>query len=438
MCDIFEFGIIGMGPAGLGMAMSLRNSDDIRKTICFERGIFSADLNCLALTEDSCCSSKTCGIISGIGGASTLSSGKISDFPAGSGLESFFDSQQQLKESLGDIISNLSKNIKLKKISTDLQVQKEAEAFYKHRNIKYKYYDVYEFDGIEYQILLSKIVQQLKNEGLKIFENAEVIDIERVTNMLCYRIKVRMLNAEKVFFVHNVIVATGGLDIRDKLIEKSIGLDNSSYEIGVRVEINSQYIRKVTENHGDLKLKLGRGRTYCVTVDGRIVVYRTDGLCFLEGCAQTPLTEYTNMAILIKYRDMEGINSFLKRYRKGFKGIPVKQKFVDYDKGYVGVDKIDTTLTLAANGDINKLLPLEINEDIKSFIKKVLIDAMNVPKEAVVLVAPELKVLRNLTLHNNFELNNNLYVIGAATGKFRGILQSYCSGIRCGKLLLER
>ena len=63
---------------------------------------------------------------------------------------------------------------------------------------------------------------------------------------------------------------------------------------------------------------------------------------------------------------------------------------------------------------------------------------MNVPKEAVVLVAPELKVLRNLTLHNNFELNNNLYVIGAATGKFRGILQSYCSGIRCGKLLLER
>ena len=53
-------------------------------------------------------------------------------------------------------------------------------------------------------------------------------------------------------------------------------------------------------------------------------------------------------------------------------------------------------------------------------------------------MAPELKVLRNLQLAKNFELERNLFAVGAATGKFRGILQSFCSGVRCGQLLAGR
>ena len=89
MFDVFEFGIVGMGPAGIGLAMSLHGTSKIKNTVCFERGSYIADLNCMALTQNKCCYSKTCNIITGIGGASTLSSGKISDFPAGSGLIEF-------------------------------------------------------------------------------------------------------------------------------------------------------------------------------------------------------------------------------------------------------------------------------------------------------------------------------------------------------------
>ena len=53
----------------------------------------------------------------------------------------------------------------------------------------------------------------------------------------------------------------------------------------------------------------------------------------------------------------------------------------------------------------------------------------------ITLVAPELKILRNLQMDKNFEIDSNLFVIGAVTGKFRGILQSFCSGTRCGQLL---
>ena len=63
---------------------------------------------------------------------------------------------------------------------------------------------------------------------------------------------------------------------------------------------------------------------------------------------------------------------------------------------------------------------------------------MAVPEDAITLVAPELKILRNLQLAENFELESNLFIVGAATGKFRGILQSFCSGVRCGQLLVGR
>ncbi len=83
MPDVFECGLIGMGPAGIGLAMSLRGTSTIKNMICFERGSFNIDVNCSALSEKECCCSNSCGVISGVGGASTLSSGKISNFPAG-------------------------------------------------------------------------------------------------------------------------------------------------------------------------------------------------------------------------------------------------------------------------------------------------------------------------------------------------------------------
>lgn len=92
---------------------------------------------------------------------------------------------------------------------------------------------------------------------------------------------------------------------------------------------------------------------------------------------------------------------------------------------------------MAVCEDINSLFPVDINNAIKDFIKEVLVSAMDVSEDVITLVAPELKILRNLQINRNFELYNRLFIIGAATGKFRGILQSLCSGIRCGQLLIK-
>ena len=434
MSDVFKCGLVGMGPAGIGLAMSLRDTPIIKNMICFERGNYAVDVNCPALSEKGCRCSNSCGVISGVGGASTLSSGKISNFPAGSGLVDFFDSEKQLRELLDKVISFLSGRIQLKKFEIDTETKINAKAFYVQRNIDYKYYDVYEFDAKNYRSFIQETVQELRAEGLQLFDNSEVIDINRDPRTSCFCINVRTPDGEKQFFVQKLVLAIGALDIRDNLIEKIVGLVSNCFEIGVRIEAPTSAFGNILSTHGDLKLKYGAGRTYCVTANGKIIAYQTDGLHFLEGCMDSS-TCYTNLAVLIKCNDSSSVCDFINRYRKVFNGLPIKQKFVDYVNEQISDGAINTTLASAVCGDINGLFSTDINNAIKKFIKDVLVKAMGISEDSITLVAPELKILKNLQIGKNFEIDSNLFVIGAVTGKFRGILQSFCSGIRCGQLI---
>ena len=88
-------------------------------------------------------------------------------------------------------------------------------------------------------------------------------------------------------------------------------------------------------------------------------------------------------------------------------------------------------------GDINRLFPQSVNAEIKQFLEK-MVDALELPTGNLTIIAPELKLLRAVETTKDFEVERNVFVIGAATGKFRGILQSLCSGIRCGEIVSGR
>ena len=435
MPEYYKLGIVGMGPAGIGMAMSLRGTDTIENTICFERGSTTSISDCSTQSKNVCCCSEICNIISGVGGASTVSSGKISDYPAGSGLVNFFDSEEQLKHMYKSLLLYLADTISLKKIIVDDEVRNYTNTFYKQRNIEYKYYDVYEFDGERYRSFLQRIIQELCNDGLQLYDNTEVLHIDRDPETMLFTISVKTNQGKKQFIVHDLVLAIGSLDLHSALIESIIKPTVSNYEVGLRVEAPSDVFKNTLACHGDLKLKFDTGRTYCVTENGNILSYKTSGLYLLEGCCDpSALTNFTNMAILVKIKDKEDVYSFLKNYREKFNGIPIKQRFVDYiNMKESGINAI-TTLVSAVNGDINRLFPTNINNAIKDFIQYVLLDTMNIDADTLTLVAPELKILRNLQISSSFSVDNNCYVIGAATGRFRGILQSFCSGIRCGQL----
>ena len=97
MSNIYDVCIIGLGPAGIG-ALSSLGEETLQNSICFEKGL---NISSCKMHESSACVRCTpCNVVYGMGGASRFSCGKISGFPAGSGLEYFFGSKENLKSLL--------------------------------------------------------------------------------------------------------------------------------------------------------------------------------------------------------------------------------------------------------------------------------------------------------------------------------------------------
>lgn len=437
--NIFELAIIGMGPAGIGVATTLQRTPVIRNTICFERGAEVGNKNCAIIKNDVCCNLDACHIISGIGGASNLSSGKLSLFPAGSGLVNFFATEQELKDVMFEVIQSLKEKVGLKKVEIDNQTISKTQEYYEANGVTYKFYDVYEFDVDKYCNYLSETIKSLTKNGLQVHTNSEIVAIHCDEMNRCYTISARENGKINRYSVRNVVLALGSSHIDEDIIPSLIGETGLSYDIGVRVEAKSECFGNSLNAHGDLKLKYNSGRTYCVTRGGSIILYRTGGLYFLEGYIDAlQKTHYSNLAILIKVDDKKEITEFLKNYRELFGGIPVKQKYTDYLLGYSSKDSVFTTLSTSKTGDINKMFSESINTALREFIDHVINETMHIKKEELTIVAPELKIARNIELSNQFEIAPNLFAVGAATGKFRGIMQSMCSGIQCGKYILRR
>ena len=436
--ETFEYGIIGMGPAGIGAATVLAEHGLAPNTICFEQGQKDINDSCACDDYGKCCGRKTCMVISGVGGASNYSSGKISDYPAGSGLVKYFGSDNELVAALNRVISRLGKSISLNKICIPKEIIEQARMRFESQGLKYKYYDVYEFQGSEYQKYITETILQMEHQGLTIRQNAKVIAIDKDSCSDYYHVKYRSNDQEKSVMVHKLVIATGALSVHDQIVSKIEREEESSYEIGVRVEAPSKDFGDILASHGDLKLKDANGRTYCVTEKGTVITYRSEDYLFLEGCK--PLdhqTSFTNLAVLVKRSISREFDDFLYNYKALFNGIPIKQRYSDYLKGIVNFNTLDTTCSAAQVGDINRLFPQSVNAEIKQFLEK-MVDALELPTGNLTIIAPELKLLRAVETTKDFEVERNVFVIGAATGKFRGILQSLCSGIRCGEIVSGR
>ena len=437
MTDMYELAIVGMGPAGIGIATALQGTDMLRKTICFERGSEIESKNCVVLNNMPCCNDKYCHIISGIGGASNLSSGKLSFLPAGSGLIRFFNNEHELKELMLNVIRTFQSETGLTKINIDSSIVNDTQQKFDANNITYKYYDVYEFEGKRYREYLSNLMLCLISEGLCVHNNSEIISIMHDAAS-SFSITATENGFTKSYRVRNVVFAGGSSEIGNYLLSDYTDTSKTSYEIGVRIEAKTTCFGDSLDVHGDLKLKYNSGRTYCVTKSGAIVSYKTSGLSLLEGYIDTDKTTvYTNLAVLIKTKNASDFNEFLNKYRTIYNGVPIRQKYTDYLLGIASTNPVFTTLASSRLGDINSLFTDSINHALIEFINHVIVESMGLNPKDLIIVAPELKIARDIQLSDKFEVDKNLYTVGAATGLFRGILQSFCSGIQCGKYIVE-
>lgn len=437
MSKLYDICLIGLGPAGIGVLSTL-GEDVLKNSICFEKG--DTNTTCTCYTNSECSRCDQCSIVSGVGGASRFSCGKVSNFPAGTGLLPFWNSQEgALKNCLNSQIDILKEELALRKVDVSVEDQTKAKMFFKTNDIIYKYYDVYEFKKDRYISYLSKIVYEAQARGLQIDYNTEVINIEKSVyqNQNVYLVTINDKGGISNHYAKKVIVATGNINSNCKLMQNLTSkILQTSYELGIRITVPTEKIANILDCHGDLKLKYKDGRTYCVSKNGFIISYSVNGALFLEGYTDsTESSKFTNLAIIIKCDDLNALNVFKEKYTKVYNGIPIKQAYNDYINNKLSDVNFSEKYIPVQQGNIKDIFADEINNDIIDFIESVLIKTVGVNRDDIIIYAPELKETIKFNINNDFQIDDNLYVVGAATGSFRGILQSMCSGIHCANSL---
>lgn len=433
MSKVYDFCLIGLGPAGVGF-LSATDKSLISNSICFEQGSSNERCICHMHNGSNCNNCEQCSIISGIGGASRFSCGKISNYPAGSGLEPFFDSQSELIDFLNSGIKHLEKEIGLKEFIVTDDQKDFADMHFKKNNITYKYYDVYEFNRESYINFFIKTIECAKQNGLNVQYNSKVLSIDKELRdddwIYIITVKNRMLTQK--YEAKKVVLATGNITADTIINNKIISPINFTYELGVRITVPTDKVLDFLKYHGDLKLKHKNGKTYCVSKNGFIIAYSVDDMRFLEGYIDNVCcSNLTNLAIIFRIDNKNEIDVFKNNYKIHFNGNPIKQKYLDFINNLDSKVAVNEKYFLVQNGNIRKLFNNDINSAIIDFIDTVLIESLQVDLEEITLYAPEFKTSKSYFLSKDFQGAPNLYIIGAATGKFRGILQSFCSGIHC-------
>lgn len=439
--------IVGLGPAGLGAAHTLSYTDLASSTLCLEAGKNPTDRYCSALQNNSCKKCDPCEIIGGFGGCSLVGGGKISVFPAGSKLIGILGS------SMGERITSKAISffdshlhlLKQKIMSNEIET---ANELFKSLGFVYRYYDAYIYDTGELQVVYQKFLSKLKDRGMTILLNTKLIEVNCGGNG--FRVLAKCGEESHTILTKYLVLGMGRLGrntLRSLNNTLNLGGKENHIDAGIRLEFPTDFCPDITKYHNDLKLLFGDARTFCVCKDGRVIPYLLENALFTEGCYDLKhKSGFTNLGIIVRLNPSKQNERIFDEIKKRAQLIgnrkPICQTLSDYlgvnAKNHASLIRINSSISFWEKGDVNQCFPEPISTKIKEathyFVSKLLPsnhwDEINV-------FAPEVDYGGlSFPITSDFSIIPRMYLIGDCTGRFRGILQAFSSGIISGESII--
>lgn len=398
--------IIGSGFSGLAAAGHLKSYADV---VILEQG--EEYENRTAKNSDE--------VLIGIGGAGTLSGGKLCFPPASSGiwdktshlmsefqlfhskLSTSFNSLLTVPLTTGDSLNSVMPQ---KCYNTELVLQDSMHLF------------------IEDQ------VKQLRNDGVVIRSRCRVDKV--LSGNDNYKILFENENGESEELITNyVIVATGRTSV--PFLKNLFALDRYHQpDLGIRLSIDAAQ-PAFSKVGADTKIKQMINhylvRTFCVCCGGDSIKTSTRGLTHYDGHFTDKITDITNLGILARSPRYSG-TTVTEHYLRSM------QKYVDHE---ISLRDFMNYHSVIAKGSPYQ----ELFEAIAAF-------AENLYKNAFIIQnADEIPVMIPAVDHTNpmiatdhyFESNlENVFVIGDAAGVSRGFVQSMWSGYCAAERITEK
>ncbi len=426
MNDIYDLIIVGLGPSGIAAALEASKINDY-KILCIDQGLHAASRRVNSLHGESCkCHNQSkCDVLSGFGGASLISGTKLSDFPAGSGLVKITDSETLVKEKTLTALKFFDNFLSLDMNSSC--DNEEAKTYYAKHKYEHKHYNSYSFNEKEYLSMLDNLYKSL-SEKVEIKFSTKMVDLSIQDNGF-YELDIE----EKQVYKHKlitkkIILATGksGYKTLSCLSQKlNFSSTISHLEAGIRLEFPSKLFDEIDKYQDDLKLSSGLCRTYCVSKYGEVVGYSFDGKYFTEGrIRKTKKSSSTNLAILLRLPSSSENTLLYDEIMKNYN---------DIDQG--NIFTCDYPTFISHNSLSQKLFPekiyTELHKETQKFVET-FFSENDFDKIKIYCLEQDFP-MNTYKVNKHFEILDNLYIIGAATGSFRGIIQSFVSGIICAE-----
>jgi len=433
--------LIGLGPAGLGFLWNSIQSKNKTDILCIEAGPPVENRTCVVLDGGKCDFKSTCHIIGGFGGSSLMAGGKLSLFPAGTGLEEIVNSQEYLIKKIIESKNVYSSFLKLKEQELTENEIEAAQNFYSEKGFQFKHYTSCLYTQEEFFNAHVEFQKLFLREGIAIRFNTTVTKIKKINDGFLITaksgIETTIIRAEKV------IIGTGKLggDLLNTLkTELSLPGKVNKLEIGIRIEFPIEAFPDIDKYHQDLKLKKNECKTFCISKGGKVALYLKDGLLYTEGYDNyAKQTAFTNLGFLYTlhpetydtlsfYSDLVSKRTVKKIFT------PIRQDYSDFIEGNItNKYSMGSSISCFQKGDINSFLPVEISKNIKvnlsDFVNTFIAENYH---NQINVFFPELSYGGfNYDLNNSFESVPNFYLIGECSGKFIGILQAFASGLIC-------
>ena len=296
--------IIGAGPAGMFAAHEIAHNNKGKPSVLIvDQGYDVERRKCPVQNYKTCTKCPVCSIMSGVGGAGTLSSGLLNLRPdIGGDLREFTDSEKEANDLVSYVDSvflkyGAPKEVYRGDVETAIDLQRRAAS------VGIKFLPITQrlmgSDGAPKVIRTFK--EDLERLGVKFLLDTHVKDVRK--NQIVFDDGSTM-TTRYVVLAPGRVGANWAADVARRL---SIPTKHEPIDIGVRVEVPAFVMAPITAINRDPKFHIYTDtyddfvRTFCVNHQGFVVKEVYDGLVGVNGISMTEtLSENSNFAFLVR------------------------------------------------------------------------------------------------------------------------------------------
>jgi uncharacterized FAD-dependent dehydrogenase len=451
--------VIGAGASGVFLSYELTKLENKATVLMLDKGAPLESRACpikLGKTE-TCIKCNPCHIMSGYGGAGTLSDGKYNiTTEFGGDLHSYVgvDHALELMEYVDQVLCNMGGS-EAKLYSTG---NSDLRRLALQNNLKLLDAKVRHLGTDRNFQILQKMFDYSKDRvEIKFYTTVEKVNVLEDGSFQL------ITNKGDEYFCDNLVMATGrsGSKWNGEVCEKlGIGQKNNRVDIGVRVELPAVIFKHITDDVYESKLVYKTDkyndmvRTFCMNPYGEVVAENTNGIVTVNGHSYADpslRTENTNFALLVSnnftepFRDSNEYGESIARLSNMLGGGVLLQRFGDLVKGRRSSErrmaKCFTRPTLKATpGDLSLVIPKRQLDNIIEMIYALDKIAPGTANEDTLLYGVEVKFYNSkVEVDYNLETSiKNFYVLGDGSGVTHSLSQASASGVLVGRILAEK